>query len=81
MRWTSCACLSQQRRLADGRQLDSKHVVGLMKAFLKKPRLLNNNDIDACFGNEMHQLDTLDPGRHLGGDGVLELLEFCTQSG
>jgi hypothetical protein len=51
-----------------------------MKAFLQKPRLLNPDIYDAFFGNEMHQLNALDPGRHLGGDGVLELLEYCTQN-
>lgn len=80
-RCTACASLHTCCRLADGRQLVSKHVVRLMKAFLKQPRLLNHDVYDAFFGNEVDQLDALDPGRHLGGDGILELLEYCTQNG
>lgn len=41
----------------------------------------HGNEDASCFGAVEHILSDLDPGRHLGGEGVLELLEHCVEKG
>jgi hypothetical protein len=75
-------------RLADGRTLDSKHVVQVVKAFIDNlnmwhrsyPRGGCDGWSEEWFGNIIHTLDSLEPGHHLGGDGILDLLEYCTEN-
>lgn len=77
-----CSC-KLACRLAYGRTLDSKQVVNLVKAVLQKPKLLDPDPEieDTYFGSVVNKLRSLYPGRHLGSEGILDLLEFCMESG
>jgi hypothetical protein len=71
---------SLRPRLAVGRTLDSQDVVQVVRAFIDRPRMwATSTDNSGGFFNVQHSLAVLDPGRHLGGDGILDLLEYCTQ--
>lgn len=77
-----CVCLCfLHPRLADGRTLDSKDVVRVVTAFIDKPGMWDTSEwLDRDFSDVVDSLADLDPGRHLGGDGILDLIEYCLQT-
>jgi hypothetical protein len=71
--------------LAQGRRLDSRPVVELVKLFLDaygRSDVFKTSSLPERW-QDMHEgwVNALQPGEHLTGDDVLELLEVVTQKG
>lgn len=65
-----CAC-----RLADGRQLDRADVMAMLKSLLS-----DSNPYGSFHEATRPNLGSLNPGRHITPDDVLELFEYCAAS-
>lgn len=68
-------------RLADGRQLERQDVMQLLRGCIQRPWPSANQHgsiwDDKTLSTSLQWLSTLEPGRHIIGDDVLELLELC----
>lgn len=65
-------------RLADGRQLERQAVLQLLKGCILHPWFSRSygSSYDSTFSKCLKWMSTLQPGRHIQGDDVLELLEL-----